>query len=153
MAPIKEDDQTEDDGPGGATGFTLSFDHPGKARRRTPENWKQFQPMTVRLLDDEWIWEPLSDTKKQGKGGGLKPAQQAAYEALLDAVVVSGTPGQTTKSVWLAECQRRGLVDTFERDDDGKERNRKTGAFRARLTDLVVAKYIGIDGDKISLLK
>ena len=153
MAPIKEDDQTEDDGPGGATGFTLSFDHPGKARRRTPENWKQFQPMTVRLLDDAWIWEPLSDAKKQGKGGGLKPSAQAQYDALLDAVVVSGTPGQTTRAVWLAECQRRGLVDTFERDDDSKEKNRKTGSFRARLTDLAVAKYIGIDGDKISLLK
>jgi len=22
-----------------STGFTLSFDHPGKARRRTPDNW------------------------------------------------------------------------------------------------------------------
>jgi hypothetical protein len=24
-----------------STGFTLSFDHPGKARRRTPDNWRE----------------------------------------------------------------------------------------------------------------
>ena len=153
MAPIKEDDQTEDDGPGGATGFTLSFDHPGKARRRTPENWKQFQPMTVRLLDDEWIWEPLSDAKKQGKGGGLKPSAQAQYDALLDAVVVSGTPGQTTRAVWLAECQRKGLVEAFEIDDDGAERKRKTAGFRGRMSELATMKYIGVNHDIINILK
>jgi hypothetical protein len=153
MAPIREDDQTEDDGPGGATGFTLSFDHPGKARRRTPENWKQFQPMTVRLLDDEWIWEPLSDAKKQGKGHALKPSAQAQYDALLDAIVVSGTPGQTTRATWLAECQRKGLVDAFERDDDGKDRSRKVSAFRARCADLVAMKYVGIDNEVVKILK
>ena len=30
-----------------STGFTLSFDHPGKARRRTPDNWNQFAPITI----------------------------------------------------------------------------------------------------------
>ena len=28
---------------------TLSFDHPGKARLRTPDNWQQFAAQTVRL--------------------------------------------------------------------------------------------------------
>ncbi|HUB48346.1 MAG TPA: AAA family ATPase [Acetobacteraceae bacterium] len=34
--------------------FTLSFEHPGKARRRTPENWQDFETVTIRLRDDRW---------------------------------------------------------------------------------------------------
>ncbi len=34
--------------------FTLSFDYPGKARRRTPDNWAEFEPCTIRLADDRW---------------------------------------------------------------------------------------------------
>ena len=153
MAPLKDEDQGDEDVPGGATGFSLSFDHPGKARRRTPDNWQQFQAQIVRLVDDRWVWEPAGDVKKQGKGGGLKPAQQAVYEALLDAVVVSGTPGQTTRAVWLAECQRKGLVDAFERDDDGAERKRKTAGFRGRMSELATMKYIGVNHDIINILK
>ena len=153
MAPLKDEDQGDEDVPGGATGFSLSFDHPGKARRRTPDNWQQFQAQIVRLVDDRWVWEPAGDVKKQGKGGGLKPAQQAVYEALLDAVVVSGTPGQTTRSVWLAECQRKGLVEAFEIDDDGAERKRKTAGFRGRMSELATMKYIGVNHDIINILK
>lgn len=153
MAPLKDEDQGDEDVPGGATGFSLSFDHPGKARRRTPDNWQQFQAQIVRLVDDRWVWEPAGDVKKQGKGGGLKPAQQAVYEALLDAVVVSGTPGQTTRAVWLAECQRKGLVEAFEIDDDGAERKRKTAGFRGRMSELATLKYIGVNHDIINILK
>ena len=153
MAPLKDEDQGDEDVPGGATGFSLSFDHPGKARRRTPDNWQQFQAQIVRLVDDRWVWEPAGDVKKQGKGGGLKPAQQAVYEALLDAVVVSGTPGQTTRAVWLAECQRKGLVEAFEIDDDGAERKRKTAGFRGRMSELATMKYIGVNHDIINILK
>ena len=153
MAPLKDEDQGDEDVPGGATGFSLSFDHPGKARRRTPDNWQQFQAQIVRLVDDRWVWEPANASAPGKQDGGLKASARAFYEALLDAVVRSGTPGRTTKAIWLAECQRKGLVDTFSHDDDAKERNKKTGPFRARLSELVMAKYIGVDGETVNSLK
>ena len=42
-----------------STAFVLSFDHPGKARRRTPDNWRQFEPRIIRLQDDAWASEPV----------------------------------------------------------------------------------------------
>ncbi len=38
----------------GHLSFKISFDAPsGKARRRTPDNWHQFVPRVIRLVDDE----------------------------------------------------------------------------------------------------
>jgi len=99
------------------------------------------------------VWEPANASAPGKQDGGLKASARAFYEALLDAVVRSGTPGRTTKAIWLAECQRKGLVDTFSHDDDAKERNKKTGPFRARLSELVMAKYIGVDGETVNSLK
>jgi 5S rRNA maturation endonuclease (ribonuclease M5) len=42
------------------TAFTLSFEPPGKARRRTPENWDQFAPHVIRLQDRKTINQAVS---------------------------------------------------------------------------------------------
>jgi hypothetical protein len=40
----------------GELAFTLSFEPPGgKARRRTPENWREYRTQIIRLRDDLWI--------------------------------------------------------------------------------------------------
>ena len=55
------------------TAFTLSFDYPGKARRRTPDNWQEFQARTIRLVDDQWVAEPV-DQQGDAKPAPLRPA-------------------------------------------------------------------------------
>jgi hypothetical protein len=55
-----------------STGFILSFDHPGKARRRTPDNWTQFAPVTIRLQDDQWTTESPDSVQRKLKA--VKPA-------------------------------------------------------------------------------
>ncbi len=42
MAPLPDQQQVR-----GEVAFTLSFEHPGKARRRTPENWSDFETCTI----------------------------------------------------------------------------------------------------------
>ncbi len=47
MTKLPDEDRIERE-----TAFRLSFDAPGKARRRTPDNWDEFAPRIVRLIDD-----------------------------------------------------------------------------------------------------
>ena len=63
MKPLPEDQRQTNE-----TAFTLSFEVPGKARRRTPENWRDFQPHTIRLADGQWSSEPAAATKKDSLG-------------------------------------------------------------------------------------
>lgn len=58
MTPLGETEQPTDH-----VAFKLSFDSPGKARRRTPDNWQDFEPRIIRLVDDEWSSEPVKAVK------------------------------------------------------------------------------------------
>jgi hypothetical protein len=71
MTPLIETERPTDH-----VAFQLSFDSPGKARRRTPDSWTDFQPHIIRLIDDEWISEPASAPQIQGNEKRLsdKPA-------------------------------------------------------------------------------
>jgi hypothetical protein len=135
------------------TAFTLSFDYPGKARRRTPDNWTQFQAQIIRLVDDQWTCEPVDQQGDDRKLTPLRPAAMAQYNALVDALVVSPTPGQTTKAAWYAECVRLGLAQAVPPGAIGRERDHKMKAFRSRLSELKVAGWIGCDGETITDLK
>jgi hypothetical protein len=57
------------------TAFSLSFDFPGKARRRTPDNWQQFAPRVIRLRDDKWTSEAVGNVSA---GGEAKLADKPA---------------------------------------------------------------------------
>jgi hypothetical protein len=99
MTPLPEDQQQK-----GETAFTLSFQAPdGKARRRTPDNWQDFEAHTIRLFLDQWTSEPAERKKK------LSPTGEQFYKALLDALVASPTVGSTTRTAWYAELVRVGL--------------------------------------------
>ena len=50
--------------PEGDLSFQLSFEHPGKARRRTPENWRDFQTVRITLSADGWSYEPVTARDK-----------------------------------------------------------------------------------------
>jgi hypothetical protein len=49
MTPLPDDQRDKHE-----VAFVLSFEHPGKARRRTPDNWQDFEACTIRLRDDTW---------------------------------------------------------------------------------------------------
>jgi hypothetical protein len=91
----------------GDVSFTLSFDPPhGKARRRTPENWSDFAARTITLRDDEWCWIEDSTHSKRTKGGRkeVKPIVRKFHDALVEAIVKSGTIDRsTTETAWLEE--------------------------------------------------
>lgn len=136
----------------GELAFTLSFDHPGKARRRTPENWRDFETRTIRLADDRWTSESAGDAKKVAMPK-LSPKAKQFYHSLLDALAISDVPGKTTKRAWFAECVRVGMADALADSDDYATRDRKQREFRKYLSMLKAGGLIGVNGDDITHLK
>jgi hypothetical protein len=131
--------------------FTLSFEHPGKARRRTPDNWQQFATQTVRLVDDEWVHEPVAKDAKSGQDSNMKPGAAARHQALRAVLARTGQPG-TTKDEWYAECVRLGLDEATD-GLSGSERRKATAVFRARQSELVTAGWIQVNGEAVMDLK
>jgi hypothetical protein len=135
------------------TAFTLSFDHPGKARRRTPQNWAEFAAQIIRLRDGQWTGEPADSEQATRKRlrGKVKPSARLFHDALLNAIVAAATgPGQTAMFAWETECVRKGLIDPSEPGDDATLRARKRAKFRAAKSDLLAAGMIGINGERVS---
>jgi hypothetical protein len=143
MAPLSEDQRAPNE-----TAFTLSFDPPGKARRRTPDNWNEFAPHTIRLREDQWTSEPT-----EGVAGGkakIPPSRAIFHSALLDAIAHAGTrPGETTKAAWESECVRRGLIEASGSDDDCRVRDRRRAPWRKAMSDLLAGRWIAIDDERV----
>jgi hypothetical protein len=145
MTPLPEDQRDQHE-----TAFKLSFEHPGKARRRTPDNWRDFETCTIRLKDDRWMSEP---TEAIGGARKISPTAQQLYRALLDALAVSEVVGRTTRALWYAEAARGGLTEPLRPDDGYQVKDRKQSRFRKYLIDIKSAGLIGIDGDTITHLR
>ena len=110
------------------TAFKLSFDAPGKARRRTPENWDQFAPRTIRLMDDRWAGHDVAPPAPgdKGKPRELSSDEQGMLRQIFDLfadpsrpkVSVTPRPGMTVQRcvtrdelrAWLQECGRVGVT-------------------------------------------
>jgi AAA domain len=146
MAPLPDDQAQR-----GEVAFTLSFDHPGKARRRTPANWQDFETVTIRLLDDRWTSEAAS--KVSAAVRGLSPTAAQFHKALLDALAAADTPGKTTRTAWYAECVRTGLATAIEVEDDHRAKEAKRFRFRKYVTELRTAGLIGVDGEAVTDLR
>lgn len=141
----------------GEMGLILSFDHPGKARQRTPENYLDFAPVAIRLRQGAWTGEPADAMRAAGERAKLreklKPRSYKFYSALQDAIIGSTLfhEHRTTIAAWKAEATRRGLM---ERDDDPADswaiRARKGSAFRNAKANLIAAEWIGIDGETVN---
>jgi hypothetical protein len=130
--------------------FRLSFDAPGKARRRTPDNWREFAPCTIRLCDDRWTSELEEQTGPRRK---LSPMAEQFYRALMDALAISSAPGQTTRSLWYAECVRTGLADAIVPEEGWKAKGDKQTKFRKYLMEMKAAGLIGVDGEAVCDLR
>jgi hypothetical protein len=135
----------------GEVSFIMSFDGAGKARRRTPANWSDFETCIFRLKDDEWRSEPANS--RTDSGPKLSPRAREFYQSFMDALVITRTPGRTTRTAWFAELVRVGLADQIEPDDDHKERSAKLAKFRKYLTEIKEAGLIGVDGETVNDLR
>jgi hypothetical protein len=144
MSALEEGDRAP-----GELAFTLSFEHPGKARRRTPANWHDFATCTIRLAADRWTAEP---TERRATKAKLSPMGEQFRRALLDALAISSTPGRTTREAWYGECVRTGLADAISPDDDYRRKDEKRRLFRKYIGELKAASIIGVDGETVTLL-
>ena len=126
-----------------ATAFNLSFDHRGKARRRTPDNWKQFAPVAIRLQDDKWTSDTPGEAPRKLKA--VRPGRKVFHDALIDAITAYSTgPGQTSRVTWESECIRRNLIQS--KSDSTDYESRRTQKLRAAIYDLQAASWIGCSG-------
>lgn len=143
MTPLPDNQQKH-----GEVAFQLSFDHPGKARRRTPDNWRDFETSVIRLADDCW-------TSEVGSASGIKlkpvpPSRKIFHDAMLDAIAAGNTvgPGQVSRAAWEAECVRRNLVQLRGACTDSE--SRRTQGFRRAICDLQAAGWVGANGEIFS---
>ena len=132
----------------GELAFILSFDYPGKARRRTPDNWHEFTLHLIWSRDDVWTSDALDGTPIKSK---VKPSVRQFHSALLDAIITAPAgPGQTAMFAWETECIRRGLIDPAEFDETPSARHQRKRHWRTARSDLLAARWIGIDGERVS---
>jgi hypothetical protein len=88
LSPLTEGDQPVDH-----LAFKLSFDYPGKARRRTPQNWQEFAPQIIRLVDDVWSHESAAEPPKSATsttGAKLSGKNVNMLEELRKAIKLHG---------------------------------------------------------------
>jgi AAA domain len=135
----------------------LTFDAPaGKARRRTPDNWNDFEPKTLILRDGEWSSDGAST------GVTLSPSAAGWLKDIVNIFRIPGLPKEATVSVsgvtitrvTLTRSQVRDWLRKCGRIGDGSDA-KMTGADRQLLSKwlnkLRELGKIGIDGDYIWL--
>jgi AAA domain len=132
----------------GDLAFTLSFEPPGKTRRRTPANWRDYETCTIRLRDD--VWTSDRTPAKAGKTAKLSPSRAIFHKSLIDAITVASiAPGSTTLTAWESESVRRGFIEPPEPGENSKARGTRLAKFRTAKTYLLAARWIGFDGQHV----
>jgi hypothetical protein len=146
MTPLPDDQRQPRE-----VAFQLSFEPPaGKARRRTPDNWDQFETCIIRLAEDRWTSDRCEVGKPPVKPK-VSPTALAFHRALLAAAASSLIPSETTRTAWYAECVRLGLVDPLSDDDSRAGKDRKLSKHRKYLSELKVAGWIEVDGETVRM--
>ena len=133
--------------PSDEMAFKLSFEHPGKARRRTSKNWEQFAPQVIRLRNDIWTTDAAGAIRQETK---VPPSRAVFYDALVAALATSTTMGETTLGAWEISCIRRGLIDSPS--EGGPARVRRLPLRRAQ-SALIAARWIAVEGERVMDLK
>jgi hypothetical protein len=132
--------------PGAEIAFTLSF---SKARRRKPSNRSDFDTVTVTLANDEWTVEGATSTRSKGKVSAMAAA---FHDGLVNALVITPTPGSATRDLWYLECVRLGLADSIHTDDSRAVADRKRSKLRKYIAELKAAGWIGVNGETVRSL-
>jgi hypothetical protein len=123
--------------------FTIEFT---KARERTPETRRDFDPVTVALINDEWV----SSTPKV-EAQPPTPTGAKFLAALVDVFAGSDpVTFQGWKAVkidhWRLECERMGLI----------EKDRPNGAralFSKYRIELITRNHIACNNDLVWIIK
>lgn len=148
MTPVADDQQQR-----GEVAFTLSFDHPGKARRRTPDNCADFAACVIRLAADKWTASPMHTAARGTGAGKVRPARMPFYDALVAAIGKAPTaPDRTLVTTWELECLRRGLIEpppAPEVKESWQQRSARHVAFRKAKSDLLAAGWIAIEDETV----
>jgi AAA domain len=141
----------------GELAFSISFEHPGKARRRTPDNWQEFSPYIIRLKDDVWTSEPADPSEKPpaSRTSGGRTDTSVILRCLRKALDESGTPSavgnegadRSERPVVSEEDWRR----VFYEDPSMKQKktNTKRMAFTRGKDSLLNAGKIGSIADLV----
>jgi hypothetical protein len=149
MAPLKDDQCMARE-----VAFTLSFEFPGKARRRTPDNWADFETCIIRLKDGRWTSEPVNKASGASNPGSVPKSREVFYDALVAAIGKSTVgAGRTTLATWELECLRRGLIERAPDKEDHKQRHTRFALYRTAKAALIGAKWIAVDGEIVLDLK
>lgn len=134
------------DRPGTDIAFSLKFE---KARRRKPSNRANFELITATLANDEWTVEGATNAGTRRK---VSTMAAAFHNALLDALVITPTPGSATRDLWYAECVRGGLLGPIHADDSREAADRKRSKLRKYIAELKAAGWIGVNGETVRSL-
>jgi hypothetical protein len=86
MAPLAEGQLER-----GAVGFSLSFEPPGKARRRTPDNWVDYETCTIRLQDDRWTSDRSEAVQTKPKEARLHDKPTLMLREVRNLIAAEGT--------------------------------------------------------------
>ena len=124
--------------------FTLKFE---KARERTPETRRDFDDVTIALLNDEWTRSEPSKKRKE-----LSPKSRKFLDAFRNAVIgAKKYRVQTWEAIkiddWHAECVKLGLIDPKKKPDSARAQISKY-----RL-ELIVANHIACNDDLVWEIK
>jgi hypothetical protein len=98
---------TEAKRPDTDVSFQISFP---KARERTPDTRRDFEEVTIALVNDKWISSTATLAKTK-----IEPLAVKFLDALRDAVIGSDTQMYRCPAapldLWRAECVKHGLID------------------------------------------
>lgn len=141
MAPLEGD--TSDD-----LAFTLSFEHPGKARRRTPDNRQDFSTRILRLQGGLWTSEPVG--RRVERPVKLRGRAERFYEALIRAL---DGHGRASVAGWINECIGASLIQRAEANESRAASKSRMGDFYRSKSELLHAKWIVIDQNTVTDLR
>ena len=87
-----------------------------KTRLKTPQNWQQFQPMAIRLVDDKWEWDEVS-----GKPGKVTKQSQeeivrAEYVKAYKSLAGDAKEVPTTSNEGLHTMVRKVAADAIKNE-------------------------------------
>jgi hypothetical protein len=133
--------------------FDLSFT---KARRRTPANRSDFEPVSIALVGDQWTSDGVAAATAKAPTG----KDRAFLDVLTDAIAIHGEPHKSvvghplavTVEQWKRHAVSKGLLDGPEQPD-GPWRQSARSLFSRHRANLVSGRHVVVEGDFVWLFR
>jgi hypothetical protein len=131
--------------------FTIEWT---KARERTPDNRDQFEPVTLRLIDDVWVAGASGGVAATKLTGHQKTAYDALKRALADAGEIPPASNHIPPSVrTVSESLWRGYAIKLGIAGGDAEPKRQTETFKRAVVALRNRSIVGRWGEQCWLIK